>query len=62
MEAMRSSHTRDIDFDQVHTQTNVDSDMHLRSPESFHIASRDACIIKILNNLCGLKQGGYDFY
>ena len=34
----------------------------MHSPAGFHVASRDWCIIKILKNFHGLKQGGHDFH
>ena len=51
-----------IDFDQVHAQADGDTDAYLHLPMGFWISNKDRHIIKMIRNVYGLKQEGYNFY
>ena len=54
--------TRAIDFDQAYTQADVDADIYTHLSAGFQIPGPIAHVIKLIKNLQGLKQGGYNFY
>ena len=54
--------TRAIDFDQAYTQADVDADIYIHLPAGFQIPGPTSYVIKLIKNLYGLKQGGYNFY
>ena len=62
MASMCSWHTRDIDFDQPHTQEDISSGAFLCYPAGLRISSRDRNSIELIKNVCGLKKGGYEFH
>ena len=59
-------HTREIYFDQACAQVDADADADadacLHLPMGFRISIKDRFIMNLIKNLCGLKQGGYNFY
>ena len=61
MSFMHNFHARSIDFDQAYVQLDSDADMHLRLPMGFRISNKDRCIMQFIKNVCGLKQGCYNF-
>ena len=62
MEMLNNWHTKAIDFDQSYTQEDCDTGMCLHLLAGFHIKNKDRCIIKLIKNLCGLREGGCNFY
>ena len=55
-------HSRAIDLDQAHTQAECDTDIYLHPPAGYNINSSTRYVLKLIKNLCGLKQGRHNFY
>ena len=51
-----------IDFDEACTQADCDAETQIHLPQGFRPKTRDKCVIKLLKNLHGLRQGGCNFY
>lgn len=62
MSIIHSWHTRAIDFEQAYTQADCDVDIFLHLPAGFRAKSKEKYVLKLLKNLYGLKQGGYNFH
>ena len=62
MAMLNNWHVKAIDFDQACTQADCDSDTYLCLQAGFYVKNKDQCVIKSIKKLCGVRQGGCNFY
>ena len=62
MAILNNWHAKAIDFDQACTQADCDAGIYLRLKAGFHIKNKVRYVIKLIQNLCVLRQEGHNFY